>query len=145
MKLILLATTFILFGYRIKHTPTALSRKLWRKDREKLLEKNKNALDGKTKDDKYTHIGCAALLSWFISLLCSVYYIMIGCRFPKTPMFWMSAIQVVTIFIAWKNSLKEMATLLEDPNDKDFKFWYRMFNVILDYVYYPMAIYMLVQ
>lgn len=145
MKLILLASTFILFGYRIKYTPTALSRKLWRKDREKLLEKNKNVLDGKTKDDKYTYIGCAASLSWFIYLLCIVYYIMIGCRFPNTPLFWMSAIQLVTIAMAWKNSFKEMATLLEEPNDKDFKFWYRAFNVVFDYMYYPMAIYMLVQ
>lgn len=145
MKLILLATTLILLGYRIKNTPTALSRKLWRKEREKLLEKNKSVLDGKTEDDRYTYIGCAAVLSWFIYLICIIYYIMIGCRFHRTPLFWMSAIQVVTVFIAWKNSFKEMKTLFEEPNNKDFKFWYRAFNVVLDYVYYPMAIYMLVQ
>ena len=34
MKLILLASTFLFLGYCIKCTPTALCRKLWRKDRE---------------------------------------------------------------------------------------------------------------
>ena len=60
--------------------------------------------------------------------------------------FILSAIQVVAVFIHWKNELmKGEKVFSNNIADHEFKRWWNLFNVILDYAYYPMAIYMLMQ
>lgn len=145
MKLILLTATLLMFASRIKHTPSSLSYKRWRIRLEKYLNKSKS-IDEKGEEYKSIVHGVATIFGWFLYTLLIIYYLVIGCKFPQTPLFVLSAIQVVTVSIHWKNELmKGEKVFSNNIADHEFKRWWNLFNVILDYAYYPMAIYMLMQ
>ena len=59
-------------------------------------------------------------------------------------LYFMSVIQVSTVLVSsWKDlSGKPFST---NPEDHKFNRWYSLFNVVLDYMYYPSVICMLLQ
>lgn len=144
MKILTLTILFILMFSRIKGTPSALSKTLWRKKMIKQLAKNKENNNGETLSD--TLQGAAILIIFFVDLFLIIFYIVLGSKIGTTEFIVMSALQVFTCLWSLGVDLSEIKTAFS-YNIEDFKFhrFQLLFNVVLDYIYYPWAIYMLLK
>lgn len=144
MKILALTILFILMFFRIKGTPSALSKTLWRKRKIKYLEKNKKSNNGEPPSD--TLKGATILTVFFIELFLIIFYIVLGNRIGTTEFIVMSALQVFTCLWSLSVNLSESKTAFS-YNIEDFKFhrFQSLFNMVLDYIYYPWAIYMLLK
>lgn len=147
MKILALTILFILMFFRIKSTPSALSKTLWRKRMIKQLTKNKENNNGELPSD--TLQGATILtvfFMFFMELFLIIFYIMLGNKIGTTEFIVMSALQVFACLWSLGVSLSEVKTAFS-YNIEDFKFhrFQLLFNVVLDYIYYPLAIYMLLK
>lgn len=145
MKILALTILFILMFFRIKGTPNALSKTLWRKRMIKQLTKNKENNNGEPLSDAMQ--GAAILIVFFMDLFLIIFYIVLGSKIGTTEFIVMSALQVSTCLWSLGVELSEIKKTAFSYNIEDFKFhrfqW--LFNVVLDYIYYPWAIYMLLR
>ena len=139
--------TILLLISRIKSTPRALSKTLYEANLQKSVTKLKKQIDDiETTSDKNTVLQVTqyiiAVLVWLYSLLIIIYYILIGNRFQMhTMMLMLTAIQIVTMFISTRNTVKEFDLMnIENMNNIKFRRSWLLFNMILDYIYYPMTI-----
>lgn len=144
MKILALTILFILMFFRIKGTPSALSKTLWRKRMIKQLAKNKENNNGEPPSD--TLQGASILIIFFVGLFLIVFYIVLGNKIGTTELIVMSALQVFTCLWSLGVNLSEIKTAFS-YNIEDFKFhrFQLLFKVVLDYIYYPWAIYMLLK
>lgn len=144
MKILALTILFILIFFRIKCTPSALSKTLWRKRMIKQLAKNKEDNNGEPPSD--TLQGVTILTVFFMELFLIIFYIVLGNKIGTTEFIVMSALQVFTCLWSLGVNLSEVKTAFS-YNVEDFKFhrFQFLFNVVLDYIYYPWAIYMLLK
>ena len=150
MKVFLLAVTILFLINRIRSTPRMLSKALYESGAQQSIDKVRKQIDNietlANKEDvlKITQ-GIVAVIAWLYSILIIIYYILIGNRFQSNKaMLILTALQIVTMFIGTKMSLKEFDFVnLENMSNKKFHRSWFLFNVILDYVYYPMTIYLL--
>ena len=142
MKILALTILFILMFFRIKGTPSALSKKLWRKRMIKQLAKSKENNNGEPLNDAMQ----GALIVFFMELFLIIFYIVLGNKIGTTEFIVMSALQVFTCLWSFGINLSEFKTAFS-YNIEDFKFhrFQLLFNVVLDYIYYPWAIYMLLK
>ena len=142
MKILVLTILFILMFFRIKGTPSALSKTLWRKRMIKQLAKNKENNNGEPLSDAMQ----GALIVLFMDLFLIIFYIVLGNKIGTTEFIVMSALQVFTCLWSLGVNLSEVKTAFS-YNIEDFKFhrFQLLFNVVLDYIYYPWAIYMLLK
>ena len=142
MKILALTILFILMFFRIKGTPSALSKTLWRKRMIKQLAKNKENNNGESLSDAMQ----GALIVFFMELFLIIFYIVLGNKIGTTEFIVMSALQVFTCLWSFGINLSEFKTAFS-YNIEDFKFhrFQLLFNVVLDYIYYPWAIYMLLK
>lgn len=151
MKVFLLAVTILLLINRIRSTPRMLSKTLYENNTQKAIDKLKKQIDGietmSNKEDvlKITQY-IVAVLVWLYAMLIIIYYILVGNRFQSNAtMLMLTAIQIVTMFIGTKMTLKEFDMVNPENmnnNIKYHRYWF-LFNVVLDYVYYPITIYLL--
>ena len=88
-----------------------------------------------------------ATMKVFSTIICIVvdlfyvwYYWYIGSKFQ--PLLALSAIQIITVIISFAFAAKQ-GLYSTDVNTYKFRRWYFLFNVLVDYIYYPMAIYLL--
>ena len=144
MKILALTILFILMFFRIKGTPSALSKTLWRKRMIKQLAKNKENNNGKPPSD--TLQGASILIVFFTELFLIIFYIVLGNKIGTTEFIIMSALQVFTCLWSFSVNLSEFKTAFS-YNIEKFKFhrFQLLFNVVLDYIYYSWAIYMLLK
>lgn len=144
MKILALTILFILLFFRIKGTPSALSKTLWRNKMLKSLDRNKETFNGNPPSDAFQ--GCVILSALFIELVLIIFYIVLGSSIGTTRFIILSALQVFTCFWNLGTDIFEFKTVfsynIDDHKFHRFKF---LFNLILDYIYYPMAIYMLLK
>lgn len=147
MKVFLLAVTILLLIGRVKSTPRTLSRTLYESNLQKNVAKLKKQIDDiETVSDKNTVLQITqyiiVALVWLYSLLIIIYYILIGNRFQtNTAMLMLTALQIVTMFISTRNTVKEFDLInIENMNNAQFRRSWILFNMILDYIYYPMTI-----
>ena len=142
MKILALTILFALMFFRIKGTPSALSKTLWRKRMIKQLAKNEENNNGEPLSDAMQ----GALIVLFMDLFLIIFYIVLGNKIGTTEFIVMSALQVFTCFWSLGLNLSEIKTAFS-YNIEDFKFhrFQLLFNVVLDYIYYPLAIYMLLK
>lgn len=144
MKIIALAILFLLLLHRIKNTPRELSKKLWLKNIRKIK------LELKEKEEQITDL--VKSLTFFLTLLFElfliIFYAVLGCSIGTTLFIILSALQILTCVIAMRTSIKEFNSVFEleaEINDKQFHRWIFLFNIVLDYIYYPLTIYMLLK
>lgn len=147
MKVFLLAVTILLLISRIKSTPRTLSKTLYENNLQNNMTKFRKQIDDiETTSDKNTVLQVTqyiiAVLVWLYSLLIIVYYILIGNRFQThTMMLILTALQIVTMFISTKRTIKEFDLVnIDNMNNITFHRSWLLFNMILDYIYYPMTI-----
>lgn len=144
MKILTLTILFILMFFRIKCTPSALSKTLWRKRMIKMITKNKEDNNGEPLSDAIQ--GASILIVCFMELFLIIFYIMLGNKIGTTEFIVMSALQVFACLWSLGVSLSEVKTAFS-YNIEDFKFhrFQLLINMVLDYIYYPWAIYMLLK
>ena len=92
MKILALTILFILMFFRIKGTPSSLSKTLWRKKTIKQLAENKENNNGEPPSDMLQ--GTTILIVFFIELFLIIFYIMLGNKIGTTEFIVMSALQV---------------------------------------------------
>lgn len=148
MKVFLLAITILLLICRIKSTPRTLSKTLYQASLVKSLNKQKESIERIKNENGEEGVeltkAAAIIIVLLLYVLMVVYYSLIGNRFSSnTTMLCLSAIQILTVFITCKMELNGNV-FSQNVEDHKFHRFYRLFNLILDYVYYPMAIYLLV-
>lgn len=139
MKIFLLVITILLLFNRIKTTPRMLNKKIYLEDASKSIDKIKETIEGKNEDEVRLVQGTSIILVIFFNILLVAYYFFVGCRFDTT-MVLLSAFQIATVFISFRNI---RMVFDYDINKVKFHRWFFLFNVILDYIYYPMTIYLL--
>ena len=144
MKIFLLTVTILFLISRIKNTPRMLSKKLYFRKVEKSIESNNKSFDGKTDDEVNVLKGTAILISLLFQVFCIIYYMMVGCRFQIELMLILTALQIVTVIITTKRTFTDKL-FSKKIEDYTFYRWYFLFNIILDYIYYPLTIYMLLK
>lgn len=144
MKILALTILFILMFFRIKGTPSALSKTLWRKKMIRILTKNKESNNGEPLSN--TLQGASILIFLFYELFLIIFYIVVGNKIGTTEFIVMSTLQVFTCLWSIYINLTEIKTAFS-YNIEDFKFHrlQQLFNFVLDYIYYPLAIYMLLK
>lgn len=153
MKIFLLVMVILLFLKRIKNTPAALSYRVW----EKKLIKSLKKFDDTMKESKLKSIkefgntapidmgiGIAYLFVVILNVLFITTYSLIGTTLGSTYLLIMSAIQIILTLYGMKISFSKE---LYSTNIEDHKFHriYNLINVIVDYIYYPVAIWMLLR
>jgi hypothetical protein len=140
MKTFLLFVTIGLLLYRIIKTPSMLNEKIYYEDLEKSIEKTQQNLRFFNQDfaDKVFNIS-----AWVVIItygLVGIYYVTIGTYMNITSFSILTLLQLVTVII---NSYKQKFSL--NIADQAFHKWLFLINVVLDYIYYPYAIYLLVR
>lgn len=140
MKILALVILLFLLISRIKGTPSMLSKTLYLKKMQKVIDKQKSN-SNKELDDVYK--GAAILLVLLFEILLMVFYIIVGTKLGTTYMFVLSALQVITCIYTTGKQLFNKNVFSQDIKDYKFYRLYFLFNVVLDYMYYPVAIYML--
>ena len=147
MKIFLLVVTILLLINRIKTTPQQLSEKLYKEKLQVALDGLKTQkIDGVSDEDmKSLMQGAFNIILFFATLFMLAYYAIVVGRFPdNTMMLVLSVAQIVTVILTYRmNSSVKIVDANIDDNNHKFRRWYFLFNIILDYVYYPFAIYML--
>lgn len=143
MKLFLLVVTILLLLSRIKNTPLQLSKTIYFTKLREALEKQKIEKEKQGEENYKALQGAAILIVILLDIFFVVYYLLVGNRFSSdVSMLVLSALQIITVFITLKKTFNEK---MLSENIEDYKFYrfYFLFNVILDYIYYPLTIYML--
>ena len=145
MKILVLTILFILMFFRIKGTPSALSKTLWRKKTIKQLAKNKENNNGEPLSAAMQ--GATILTVFIIYLFLIIFYIVLGNKIGTTEFIIMSALQVFTCLWSLGVDFTEFKITLTSYDIEDYKFhrFQSLFNLVLDYIYYPLTIYMLLK
>lgn len=139
MKTFLLIITILLLMNRISSTPRNLSKKSYKKYIEKETKSVANFISKKNENELNAFKTITFLLVLVITVFVFWYYLHIGSRFSNKILYFMSVIQASTTLVFSCNINRK---ILPSTNPEDYKFnrWYALFNVVLDYVYYPMVI-----
>ena len=144
MKIFLLAVTILFLISRIKNTPEMLSKKLYFRKVEKYIESNNKSFDGKTDDEVNVLKGTAILILLLFQMFYIIYYMIIGCRFKTELMLILASLQIVTVIITIRRTFTDKL-FSQKIEDYTFYRWYFLFDIVLDYIYYPLTIYMLLK
>jgi len=144
MKTFLLIITILFLISRMSGTLRNISKKEY----EKYIKKEVNKLSiiyskynvKEVKELKILTNIYAILFYIFMSL----YYLYIGNKFSNEIIYLLSILEVVTVTIHMGRDFFETNLSLKEE-DYIFHRWYFLFNVVLDYIYYPMVIYLLLK
>ena len=124
-----------------------LSKTLYMKRLQKNIDNNKKTLaqydDSTTKE---AIKGAAIIFVWLLEIFLSIFYLILGTKLGGTYMIILSALQVLTCICSPIIQMRDMKNLFSE-NIEDYKFyrlWF-LFNVVIDYMYYPVAIWMLLK
>ena len=133
-----------MFIVRIKETPKLLSEKIYHKKIQEALKKNQESLSKLSEKEFVFAKHATFFIGTLLYLFFAFYYYFITCRFPTNAVVCaLSALQIGTVFI---NLVQNVKVGVFNQNIEDYKFYrgYFLFNVILDYIYYPLTLYMLI-
>lgn len=143
----------LLFFKRIKDTPKTLSYRVWK---DKILKSLKK-FDDTTKELKLKSIKefgttivyditfvISCIFGIILYVLFITTYCLVGTKFGSIYLLIMSAIQIILTLYGMKISFGKE---LYSTKFEDYKFHriYNLINVIVDYLYYPVAIWMLLK
>ncbi len=144
MRILILSVLIVLLFRRIVGTPASLSKTIYKRKMQKINEKynlqkmSHQQLDG---------INFSALIiSLILELFMVVFYTIMGSVIGTKTAIVLSAVEVVSVFIWIILRFNELDKIFECRySDLKFHRLYLLFNLILSYIYYPYAIYMLIK
>lgn len=140
MKIFLLVISILLLILRIRQTPKHISKSVYIRSVEKSVDDYIEVIENQTKKENATMKVFSTAICIVIDLFYVWYYWYIGSKFQ--PLLALSVIQIVTVIISFVFAAKQ-GLYSTDVNTYKFRRWYFLFNVLVDYIYYPMAIYLL--
>lgn len=110
----------------------------------KQLKNNEEQNGGKPYSDEIQ--GAAILITFLIELFLIIFYIVLGNKIRTTEFIIMSALQVFTCLWCLCVNISEFKSAFSyNVEDHKFHRFQLLFNLVLDYIYYPYAIYMLLK
>ncbi|GEM_PF-1156883 len=142
MTVFLLCCLVLLFISRVKETPSMLSEKRYSKKIRDIIKNNEEFLNNiPTKKglrvEKLTKIAV-----YLYSAVLILIYAFIGNSINSPFVNFLSFIQICTVVVTMRlqRNVNPISLYIDD-----FRFyrWYFLFNVVLDYVYYPLTFVML--
>ncbi len=142
MDLFLFIVVTIILFYRIKSTPQSLSKRLWENEFKIGINKTKSVKE-KFDDEEWNVFRVIVFI--FTLLLYIVFiliYVLVSNTLNSKYIFILSALQIVTVLFNIKELLS-MKDVVDTQHQKFRRFW-NLFNVILDYIYYPVVMIMLI-
>ncbi len=137
MKIFIISILILLFALRVINTPNNLSKKLYMKK----AKKNFAQLNKNPEEDMEMKFGAIVVLL-ILEIFFMFVYGYVGRTIGTNYFIITSATQIATCFVTLYKSVKEF----DDMGDIDkikFDRWWLLLNTIIDYMYYPAAIYML--
>lgn len=144
MKTFLLIITILLLVSRISGTLRNISKKEYEKYIKKEVNKLSKTFSKSTEEEKEAMKFISFIISFVFYTCMALYYLYIGNKFSNEIIYLLSILEVVTVIIYMRRDLFEIKFSLKEE-DYIFHRWYFLFNVILDYIYYPMVIYLLLK
>ena len=145
MTIFLVTITVILFILRLRSTPKMISKKAYMRRMQEIIKKNQLSFE-KIKDEKVIELAKISAIVFIVVIKCllGLYYIILGTHIGLLYFTILTVLQILTIIETCKRQLNMKAFSLDIT---DFKFyrWYFLFNVLLDLIYYPLAIYLLLK
>jgi hypothetical protein len=122
-----------------------LSKTLYTKNLSKSLDSLKKSLKDKEEDEDFVAIMkiITIILITLFMFFSLIYYSLVYNRFSSNvAMAVLTTLQIISVLITAKMSLK-YPNLLKAESMPFHRLWF-LFNVILDYIYYPMTIYLFI-
>ncbi len=145
MTIFLVTVTALLFILRLKGIPKMLCKKVYIKKIQECINKNQLSFE-KAKDEKDIELVKVTVLvcGFILECILALYYIILGTHIGMLYFTILTVLQILTLIETGRRQLNMKVFSL---NIEDYKFyrWYFLFNVILDSVYYPVAIYLLLK
>lgn len=144
MKIFLLFVIAILFILRVKGTPRMLSKKRYLKAIKESLDNIESQYKDYSEERTKTAKMGSLLIGLIVQIIIAIVYMVIGARINITYFTILTLIQLLTVVYT---SVSQLNMNVFDPVIENHKFhrWYFLFNVILDYIYYPLAFYLLIK
>lgn len=153
MKIFLLAALLIMFLQRIKNTPMNLSEKIFTRKTEQCIAKIKEQIKNiKATTASYSDVDIDKILRYIILIFVSisyvfyiVVYLLIASHFNNEYILILSTLEIIFTWYGMYNA--PIGEYFISINVKDYMFSrrYNLLNMILDYVYYPVCIWMLLK
>lgn len=143
MKIILFVVLIIMFFYRIKYTLRDLNKKIWQKEIKTENEKIKH------EREKYSDYEWNILKLIFKTLIILLYilfiliYVLVNIELNSKCIFILSVLQIFTVLHNLKKTICTKDVMNFNLEYCKFDRFWNLFNVILDYIYYPISIVML--
>ncbi len=144
MRILILSVLIVLLFRRIVGTPASLSKVIYKRKMQKINEKYNLQ---KMSHQQLDSINFSALIiSLILELFMVIFYIIVGSAIGTKTAIVLSAVEVVSVFIWIILRFNELDKFFECRySDLKFHRLYSLFNLILDYMYYPYTIYMLMK
>ncbi|WP_024346087.1 hypothetical protein [Lacrimispora indolis] len=142
MKAILLTCIVILFTSRIEETPSMLSEKRYYEKVREIVKNNEDFLNNLSYEKRLFVEKFAKFVTYPYSLVMILIYAAIGKSIGLPIINFLSFIQICTVVITMRlqRNVNPISLYIDDF---PFYKWYFLFNVVLDYVYYPLTFVML--
>lgn len=141
MKIILLIISFLFLGRRIKQTPRDFNNNLYLEEINRMIETmNKYRLEH-TEDEYSFYMKHLKTISLTGIVFLTLYYIVIACTFNSLVVAVLSVVQIgLTLY-----NIK-LLKCVGSVNAEDYNVpkAVRIFNPIVDYIYYPIIIFLLI-
>lgn len=144
MKIFLLLIITVLFILRVKGTPRMLSRKAYMKKIGDSINKNEDTFKKFSEKEIKLLKEISLVFVAILQVLLAIAYIMIGSKVNALYFTILTLLQLLTVIYTSVTQLN-MKAFSANLEDHKFRRWYFLFNVILDYIYYPLAFYLLIK
>ncbi len=144
MKIIALAILLLMFVGRIKNTPEMISKTAFQKKLKSQTEnlEKKNPDIASAEATKFSSILALLIVEGLF-----IYFYYKVSTYVNTDVFnILTSLQIFTCLYYTCTNISDITTYLNKKSD-DIKFHRiaNLFNLVLDYIYYPMAIYLLMK
>lgn len=138
MTTILLACIVMLFISRIKETPSMLSESRYYEKVREVIKSNEAFLNNLLFEKCSYAEKFAKIATYLYSFVLILIYAAIGNSINSPFINFLSFIQICTVVITMRlqRNVNPISLYIDDF---PFYRWYFLFNVVLDYVYYPLA------
>lgn len=143
LKIFILTVIFILLLFRIKNTPTAISKTIWTKKMLKNIEENKFLSIEPFKEEA---VNLAFFIIFLFELLLIIFFIITGNYIDIKIITILTVFKIVMCFYSGQIIAECLGNIYStDINDFKFHRIYHLLSVILDYVYYVLVILILLK
>lgn len=138
MIVFLLCCLVLLFISRVKETPSMLSEKRYYEKTREIIKNNEEFLNNIPVEKGLYVEKLTKIAMYLYSFILILIYAAIGKSISSPYINYLSFIQICTVVITMRlqRNVNPISLYIDD-----FRFyrWYFLLNVILDYVYYPLA------